>query len=252
MYILSKTTELALENIKLPRHLAIIMDGNGRFAQKRMLPRSYGHRQGTINLTNVCRIVDAIGINYLTVYAFSSENWRRPAAEVNELFSLVATYFNKYIDELMQMQVKLNFIGNLTQLPEDLQKIIHSAVTGTAENKRLQLTIALNYGSRLEIAEAAAATALLLKKRNDLSHLSLTEVEKIFEANLQTAKLNLPDPDLIIRTAGEMRLSNFLLWQAAYAEFYACDCLWPEFGEKELLAALLAYNQRTRKFGALK
>lgn len=225
------------------------MDGNGRYAEKLGQPRSFGHRQGALNLTNVCRIADSMGISYLTVYAFSAENWRRPTTEVNQLFSLVKQFFTSYIDEICSLGVRLRFIGDLSALPANLQKTIVDSVELTKNNLRLQLTIALNYGARQELAQACKQLALAAQVDSELLNLSMPEFCDKLASYLWT--FDLPDPDLLIRTAGELRLSNFLLWQSAYTELYSTNCLWPEFGEADLLKALIDFSKRTRKFGAL-
>lgn len=248
-YQLKKQTLSALKGLTLPQHVAIIMDGNGRYAEKLGQPRSYGHRQGALNLTNVCRIADAMGITYLTVYAFSTENWRRPATEVNQLFGLVKQFFTCYIDEICSLEVRLRFIGDLSALPANLQKTIADSVALTKNNQRLQLTIALNYGARQELAQACKQLALAAQGDSELLNLPMPDFCNKLASYLWT--FDLPDPDLLIRTAGELRLSNFLLWQSAYAELYSTNCLWPEFGEDDLLKALVNFSKRTRKFGAL-
>lgn len=248
-YQLHEQTLKQLANLKIPKHIAIIMDGNGRYAERLGQPRSFGHRKGAINLTNVCRIADAMGISYLTVYAFSTENWERPITEVKQLFALVRQFFERYISEICSLGVRLRFIGDLTSLPLDLQKTIDKAIALTRKNERLQLTVALNYGARQELAKAAKDLALSAATDNSILELPLKDLVDKLSTYLWT--FDLPDPDLVIRTAGELRLSNFLLWQIAYSELYSTECLWPEFGEDDLLAALIAYNKRTRKFGAL-
>lgn len=248
-YQLSDQTLSDLKILKLPKHVAIIMDGNGRYAERLNKPRSFGHKAGALNLTNVCRIMDAMGISYLTVYAFSTENWQRPLSEVTQLFALVSQFFDQYIDEICELGVRLRFIGEIGELPLSLQKTVKRATELTHDNNKLQLIIALNYGARQEIAKAACKFALDCELQPDLLKLKSKDLEAKFASYLWTC--DLPDPDLVIRTAGELRLSNFLLWQLAYAELYSTDCLWPEFGEKEILSAIVAYNQRTRKFGGL-
>lgn len=248
-YQLTEQTLKVLQNLHIPKHVAIIMDGNGRYAEKYGKLRSFGHRQGALNLTNVCRIADAMGISYLTVYAFSTENWQRPISEVKQLFGLVKQFFEQYITEITSLGVRLRFIGDLTALPADLQATINKSIELTKDNERLQLTIALNYGARQELAMAARELALEAKTDVSLLNLPLKDLAHKLENYLWT--FDLPDPDLVIRTAGEMRLSNFLLWQIAYAEIYSTKCLWPDFGEVELLEALVDFNKRTRKFGAL-
>jgi len=226
----------------IPQHVAIIMDGNGRWARQRGLPRLAGHRAGTENLRRIIRASVDLGVKILTIYAFSTENWRRPEEEVRGLMSLLARLLERELDLLAENGVRLRHLGSLTELPSNLQEGIHRAIERTAGNDRLILNVALNYGGRQEIVSAVRKVM-----RGNLTPEQVTE--QVLSDHLYTA--GLPDPDLIIRTAGEMRLSNFLVWQAAYAEFYATPLYWPDFGPEELAAALDAYGRRTRKFGGL-
>ncbi|MGQ9492697.1 MAG: isoprenyl transferase [Anaerolineae bacterium] len=226
----------------IPQHVAIIMDGNGRWAQQRGLPRLVGHRAGTENVRRILRACVEYGIKILTLYAFSTENWSRPREEVEGLLTLLSQVIERELDELRKNDVQLRHLGTLNGLPDNLQERIREAVAATASGKRIIVNVALNYGGRREIVEAV--------KRMIREGLPADQVtEQALAEYLYTA--GLPDPDLIIRTAGEMRLSNFLIWQAAYAEFYSTPTYWPDFGPEELYQALLAYGQRVRKFGGL-
>ncbi len=228
-----------------PRHVAIIMDGNGRWAAARSLPRVAGHRAGAQAVRRTIEAAIRHGVPWLTLYAFSSENWRRPAAEVLDLTGLLRHYLRNEVAELAREGVRLRFIGELTRFPADIQAELARAEAETAGNARLNLVIALSYGARGEIVEAARRVAAAVRDGR-LDAAALTEDG--FGALLETA--GFPDPDLIVRTSGEQRLSNFLLWQAAYAEFVFLDTLWPDFGETEFAAALAAFARRERRFGA--
>jgi undecaprenyl diphosphate synthase len=226
----------------IPRHVAIIMDGNGRWAQKRGLPRLAGHRAGTENVRRIVSACPDFGVQILTLYAFSTENWSRPRQEVDGLMALLSESVDRELDKLHRNDVQVRQLGALEDLPASLRDKIRRATEMTAANKRLILNIALNYGGRREIVEAV---------RNMMREGLVPEqvTEETLAQHLYTG--DLPDPDLIIRTAGEMRLSNFLVWQAAYAEFYSTATLWPDFGREELHLALEAYSWRSRKFGGL-
>jgi undecaprenyl diphosphate synthase len=226
----------------LPKHVAIIMDGNGRWAQQRGLPRLAGHRAGTENVRRIIRACVDYGIRMLTLYAFSTENWTRPQDEVRGLLSLLSQMVDRELDNLHKNGVRLNHLGSLAELPATLQAKIRQAVQVTSSNDRLVLNIALNYGGRMDIVQAVQKMM-----REGFTPDQMTE--KALSEHLYTG--GMPDPDLVIRTAGEMRLSNFLVWQAAYAEFYCTPTYWPDFGPEELHKALLDFGQRTRKFGGL-
>ena len=231
----------------VPCHVAIIMDGNGRWAKSRGLPRIAGHREGS---RAVRRLVEAgirSGVSWLTIYAFSSENWRRPAREILDLTGLLRRYLRSEVAELKQSGVRLRFIGDRTRFDPDIQKDLAVAERDTATNTRLNLTIALSYGARAEIA-AAARAALEAVRAGNLQAADLGE--EVFASFLATA--GMPDPDLIIRTSGEQRLSNFLLWQAAYAELVFLDVLWPDFDQTHFDQALGEFSRRERRFGARK
>jgi undecaprenyl diphosphate synthase len=231
---------------RLPRHIAIIMDGNGRWAQKRALPRSMGHRAGVEALRKVVKTCSELGIQVLTVYAFSTENWGRPKDEVGVLMKLLTEYLKKELEELHQNKVVIRAIGILTDLPMEAQKELERAVERTKNNSGLVLNLALNYGGRSEIIDAVK------KMSKDVldGKLKIEEInEKCFSDKLFTG--GLPDPDLLVRTSGEMRLSNFLLWQIAYTEIIVVEDFWPDFGRKSLLEAIKVYQKRDRRFGGI-
>ncbi|HEY4044823.1 MAG TPA: polyprenyl diphosphate synthase [Rhodopila sp.] len=228
-----------------PAHVAIIMDGNGRWAKSRGLPRIAGHREGSRAVRRAVEAAMRSGISWLTIYAFSSENWRRPAGEILDLTGLLRRYLRSEIDELKDSGVRLRFIGDRGRFDADIQADLLAAESGTAANSRLNLTIALSYGARAEIA-AAARAALEAVRDGGLDAGDLCE--ETFARFLATA--GMPDPDLIIRTSGEQRLSNFLLWQAAYAELVFLDVLWPDFDHAHFNLALDEYARRERRFGA--
>jgi undecaprenyl diphosphate synthase len=225
---------------KVPKHVAIIMDGNGRWARARGLPRLAGHRAGTENIRRILEGCVEYGVEVLTIYAFSTENWRRPEDEVRGLMRILEEVIQKEIKELNEKGVRLCHLGRLDGLSPRLQRQIREAIELTKENSRLIVNVAFNYGGRAEILDAVRGLI-----RDGISYEDIDE--ELFRRYLYTA--GLPDPDLIIRTAGEMRLSNFLIWQAAYAEYYSTPTYWPDFDKDELYRALLAYSQRERKFG---
>lgn len=228
-----------------PRHVAIIMDGNGRWATARHLPRSAGHERGVEALRRTVDAAGELGIKYLTVFSFSTENWRRPAAEVNTLFALLKAYVQRDLGRLKAEGVRIRIIGQREGLPPDIANLVKKAELETSANTRFNLTIAFNYGARDEILRAVQAVARDVKAGVRDENIS----ESDFAAYLDTS--GLPDPDLLIRTSGEFRISNFLLWQAAYAELLFCDVLWPDFGRSHLEEALKSYNERERRYGAV-
>jgi undecaprenyl diphosphate synthase len=231
---------------RLPRHVAIIMDGNGRWAKKRLLPRMAGHRKGIEAAKAVVRAAGEFGLEVLTLYAFSTENWSRPAEEVGELMGLLRHFIRADVAELAENGVQLRVIGDYRALAPDLVKLIDEAVEKTASNTKTTLVIALNYGSQAEITQAVRDLASdAAEGRIDPVAITAEHVT----ARLETS--DWPAPDLLIRTSGEQRLSNFLLWQAAYAELLFVDTLWPDFGRAELKAALDQYARRERRFGGL-
>lgn len=226
----------------IPRHIGIVMDGNGRWAKTRGLPRLLGHRAGTENTRRVLRACGEFGIQIVTLYGFSTENWQRPKGEVQGLFSIFEEAIDREVPELHRHGVRLRHLGRTDQLPERLVKKINSAMELTKDNDRLTLNLAFNYGGRAEIVDA---TRRIIAAGIDPTAID----EELFSSYLYTA--GLPDLDLFIRTGGEMRLSNFLLWQTAYAEYYSTPIYWPDFDETELEKALLAYSQRKLKLGEL-
>jgi undecaprenyl diphosphate synthase len=235
------------EGFAIPRHLAVIMDGNGRWARGRGLPRQAGHRAGAENLKALCRMCGQRGISYLTVYAFSTENWTRPDDEVRALMGLFTEFFRRYDAELAAEGIRLRFAGDLEALPAEIRAIIDESEKQAAARDRMQLIVAFNYGGRREIVQACRKLAHQVR-------IGTLEPDQIDEDTLRESLYlpDVPDPDLIIRPSGEMRLSNFLLWQCAYAEFWFSDVLWPDFAESHLDQAIAAYNHRDRRFGGVK
>lgn len=228
----------------LPRHLAIIMDGNGRWAKARMLPRIMGHRKGVETVRLIVEECSMIGIGYLTLFAFSAENWSRPKSEVRSLMTLLKKYIKMEVPRMMRNNIRFNVIGNRSDLPQDVALGLDDAMNATSANSGMTLTLALSYGSRQELLQAAKSVAADIQS-GSLSPESLTEDS--FSKYLYTSTL--PDPDLLVRTSGEMRISNFLLWQLAYAELYFTEINWPDFNRDELYRALADYQQRERRFG---
>ncbi len=229
----------------LPQHIAIIMDGNGRWAKKRYMPRTLGHREGAEAVRRSVTACAEIGVPYLTLFAFSSENWKRPADEVDDLMWLLRSYLQREVNELNRQKVRIGFIGDRTALAPDLVSLIENAEQQTRHNDRLIFTIAVNYGGQNDIVSAAQRLAREVaagRMRPD----QITP--ETFAASLMT--MGLPDPDLIIRTSGEQRLSNFMLWQAAYSELVFIDTLWPDFSRKSLEEAIALFSRRDRRFGA--
>ena len=241
----SVAAQAGLDPARIPAHVAIIMDGNGRWAASRRLPRLAGHREGARALRRTVEAAIRSGVSWLTIYAFSSENWSRPPGEVIDLTGLLRQYLASEIRELNDNGVRLRFIGDRSRFSADICDRLVAAERDTAGNQRLNLTVALSYGARGEIAAAARAAAEAARDGR-LDPAQLDEVA--FAGFLSTA--GIPDPDLVIRTSGERRLSNFLLWQAAYAELVFLDVLWPDFGAEHFAAALADYARRERRFGA--
>jgi undecaprenyl diphosphate synthase len=235
---------MPLDSGKLPRHVAIIMDGNGRWAQRRGLMRVRGHVAGAESVRVVTRLARKLGISYLTLFAFSEENWQRPPKEIRILMALLRRYLHRELAEMQDNQIALKAIGNLNQLPKRVLRDLEQTISDTAGGAQMVLTLALSYGGRSEIVQAAQALAQdVLAGRLKPEDIDAA----LFSRYLYTA--GMPDPDLIIRTSGEYRLSNFLLWQSAYTELYVTDTLWPDFREDEFLKALESYQQRERRFG---
>ncbi len=229
----------------LPRHVAIIMDGNGRWANARGMPRALGHRKGAEAVRRCIAGATELGIPFLTLYGFSSENWRRPMTEVEDLMGLLRRYLQSELAEIHKNGIRLRIIGDRRRLPSDITRLIDDAEARTAENRRLTLIIALSYGSRQEITEAARRLAEAVQARQ-LEPDSIDE--ETFAQGLLTT--GIPDPDLLIRTSGEQRLSNFLLWQLAYSELVFVDKLWPDFDKSDLIAAVEEFRRRERRYGA--
>jgi len=233
-----------LKRDRLPKHVAVIMDGNGRWAKKQGIPRIMGHRRGVDTLKDILRCCKDWGIGALTAYAFSTENWGRPLEEVDFLMTLFERVLRQELREMMQEDVRIQFVGNLNALPKSLQVEIERSMQETRHNKGIQFSVATNYGGRQEIIQACKAIATQVQQGLLQPH----EInESLFEQHLYTA--DVCDPDLMIRTSGEMRISNFLLWQAAYAELYVTHTLWPDFTREEFHRALISYQERDRRFG---
>ena len=232
---------------RLPRHIAIIMDGNGRWAKQRGLPRTAGHKVGAEVFRKIARYCKKLGVEYLTVYAFSTENWKRPQDEVDTIMGLLKQYMLEAIDSMEEEKIRLKFFGDMTALSPELQELVEKTNALSKQIDGVQANICLNYGGRDEILRAARAFARQCaageKQPEELT-------EAVFGDYLFSA--GVPDPELIIRPSGEVRLSNFLLWQCAYAEFYFCDTLWPDFSEETLDAAIIDYQKRDRRFGGVK
>ena len=239
--------KLGLASDRLPRHVGIIMDGNGRWAKKRGLPRALGHRAGVERLRGIIRLSSDLGVEALSLYAFSTENWKRPDSEIGALFELFVEYFLREIDALDQNGVCIRVLGDLSSFPSKIEDPARAAMARTANNTGLKLNIALNYGGRLEIVEAARHIA----EKITAGTLSLDQItEDFFATELYTA--GLPDLDLLIRTGGEQRLSNFLLYQAAYAELLFIDDFWPDFSDERYIACLCEFARRDRRYGGIR
>ncbi|NLK99331.1 MAG: isoprenyl transferase [Clostridiales bacterium] len=236
--------ENKLNNI--PTHVAIILDGNGRWAKKRLMPRNYGHSQGSKVVEKICEDAYNIGIKYLTVYAFSTENWKRPKDEVDALMKLLNNYLDTSIKTSKKNNMRVRIIGDKSGLSDGIQTKIKALEEASKENRGLNFQVAINYGSRDEIIRAVKALSQDLKE----DRLAVEDIDEgVFSRYLDTG--DIPDPDLMIRTSGEQRLSNFLLWQQAYTEFYFTDVLWPDFTKDELIKAVEYYSERKRNFGAI-
>ena len=233
--------------MNIPNHVAIILDGNGRWAKSKGMPRNYGHTMGAKNVETVCKAANELGIKYLTLYAFSTENWNRPDAEVNALMNLLESYLKNCIKTADKNNMRVRVIGDINRLSDNFQNRIKELEEKSASNTGLNLTIAINYGSRDEMLRAMKQ--VISDHDNGLLNINDLDADK-FSSYLDTK--DLPDPDLLIRTSGEQRLSNYLLWQLAYTEFYFTDVPWPDFHKAELEEAVRAYNNRDRRFGALK
>lgn len=232
---------------KVPTHIAIIMDGNGRWAKQRLLPRTVGHKAGVEAIRAVIKECSALGIKHLTLYAFSTENWKRPKLEVDALMNLLYTYLSKELKELHENNVRITTIGDIDVLPSKSLDAIKNAINITKDNTGLNLNIALNYGSRNDIKNAVVDIVKNCKSgKIDIEDINEETITKYLSTK------SIPDPDLIIRTSGEQRISNFLLWELAYSEFYFTDIYWPDFNQSELRKAIYVYQNRDRRFGGLK
>lgn len=235
-----------IKSREIPAHVAIIMDGNGRWAKRRNLPRIAGHHEGMKTVRKITRVANEIGIKVLTLYAFSTENWKRPKIEIDFLMKLPGEFLSTYLPELIEQNVKVEMIGDFAMLPEHTKDAIRTAMEQTANNTGMTLNFAMNYGSRLELVESVKEIAKLAAK----GVIEFEEInESLIESHLMTA--HLPEPDLLIRTSGEVRLSNFMLWQLAYAEFSFTDVLWPDFDEVCMISAIEEYQSRNRRFGSV-
>lgn len=243
--LITKSTQV--NQAKLPNHVAVIMDGNGRWAKQRGLPRIEGHRRGANVLKEILRYCKDLGIKTLTAYAFSTENWGRPTGEVSFLMSLFERLLQKELKEMEEEEVCINFIGDLTPLPPSLQQEMHRSMERTKHNQGVFFNVAINYGSRHEMINACKAIAQKVQQ-GELSADSIND--QTISQHLYTSAS--PDPDLLIRTSGEMRLSNFMLWQLAYTEIYVTDTLWPDFDNNQLDRAIVSFQQRDRRFGKVK
>lgn len=246
MGIFKKKQSYSIEDIVMPEHVAIIMDGNGRWAKKRGLPRSAGHSAGAKNFRKIIRYCSDIGIKYLTMYAFSTENWKRPEDEVGALMKLFKQYLEEALRDFREDTIKLQFIGDTTAFSDEIQSLMKEAVEGSCNRDGMVLNLAMNYGGRSEIVMAARKLAEKAAK-GELSANDITE--KMISDSIYTA--GQPDPDLIIRPSGEYRTSNFLLWQSAYSEYVIMDKLWPDFSTDDMDFALLEYAKRNRRFGGV-
>lgn len=245
MFKRKKKTDLSVENLTIPQHVAIILDGNGRWAKKRGLPRNLGHAQGFATVEKTVFHAADLGIKYLTVYGFSTENWKRPAEEVSGLMTLFRAYMKRLLKTALENDARVLMIGERSRFPQDIIDGINELEEKTKDNSRITFTIAINYGGRDEITRAVN------KMIQEAKDGTLTEpvTEQVVAQHLDTKLI--PDPDLLIRTSGEQRLSNYLIWQSAYAELYFTDVLWPDFSKEDLIEAIRYYNTRDRRFGGL-
>ncbi|AGK97696.1 isoprenyl transferase [Clostridium pasteurianum] len=233
-----------MDTIKIPKHIAIMMDGNGRWAKKRFMPRTFGHRQGSKTLENICKDTYDLGVEYLTVYAFSTENWSRPKDEVEGLMNLLKEYLNKIVKMSINNNMQVKIIGNVKKLDNEFQSLINNLEKATANCTGLKFQLALNYGGKDEIIRTTKKIALeCLNNKIDVSIIN----EDLFASHLDTT--DIPEPDLFIRTGGEKRLSNFLLWEMAYTELYFTDVLWPDFKKDDLGKAIYDFSKRDRRYG---
>ena len=233
--------------MNVPQHIAIILDGNGRWAKSKGMPRNYGHAQGSKNVEKICEVAYKMGVKYLTVYAFSTENWNRPQSEVDALMTLLRNYMKTCLKTAEKNRMKVRVIGDKTRLDDDIRTRIEELEEASKNNDGLNFQIAINYGSRDEMVRAMRK----MMKDCEAGKITSDEVtEEVFESYLDTH--GIPDPDLLVRTSGELRLSNYLLWQLAYTEFYFTDVPWPDFTKEELEKAIMQYNNRDRRYGKIK
>jgi len=238
--------DILKDGMKIPEHVAIILDGNGRWAKQKRMPRNYGHSVGSKNVEKITEEAYRIGIKYLTVYAFSTENWNRPKEEVDALMKLLRNYLKDCLKTSSKNNMKVRILGDITKLDDEMQNRIKELEEESAKNTGLNFQVALNYGSRDEMIRGIKNLAMEVKS----GKLNIENINEAVFANYLDTK-GIPDPDLLIRTSGEQRLSNFLLWQLAYTEFYFTDVLWPDFNEKELVKAIEYYNSRERRYGRI-
>ncbi|MDE6655564.1 MAG: isoprenyl transferase [Anaeroplasmataceae bacterium] len=231
---------------KIPKHVAMILDGNGRWAKKRFLPRTLGHRKGAFNIVDVAKACDSIGIKYLTMFCFSTENWNRPKDEVNYLMNTPVRYYKRYKEKIKNSKMRVRFIGRRDRIPTSLLQVLEEIEENTKDHTGITLTLCVDYGAYDEITTATKEIATLVKE-NKLKVEDITP--SLIESHLFTK--DYPKLDLLIRTSGEIRISNYLLWQLGYAELYFTDTLWPDFNEKELEKAIISYQSRNRRFGGL-
>jgi len=235
-----------LDRNNIPKHIAIIMDGNGRWAKQRKLPRTMGHKAGVETIRRIVIEAKNLGVEYITLYAFSTENWKRPKDEVSALMKLLVEYLRSELDELNKNEVSIRISGDITKLPKEAESEINESIKVTKDNKGIVLNIAFNYGGRDEILRAVKNISEDVKSNK----ININDIdEEIFNSYLYTA--NMPDPDLIIRPSGEMRISNFLLWQCAYSEFWFSNIFWPDFEEKHLREAIIDFQKRNRRYGGV-
>lgn len=234
-------------NELIPSHIAIIMDGNGRWAKKRAMPRIAGHHEGMQTVRKIARYADDLGVNVLTLYAFSTENWKRPRTEVDYLMGLPQKFLNSFMPEVMERNIKITMIGEMDALPVSTQNVLKDAMDRTKNNTGLILNFAMNYGSRAEIV--SAMKKMIVEVENGTLSIDSIEEDTI---NQYLMTSDLPEPDLLIRTSGEVRLSNFMLWQLAYTEFWFTETLWPDFNEQTLMEAINDFQKRNRRYGGLK
>ncbi|MDN6899725.1 isoprenyl transferase [Oenococcus sicerae] len=250
LFKMTKTKDSNKVEVILPEHVAIIMDGNGRWAKRQHKPRIFGHKAGVQTVKTITLAANNFGVKILTLFAFSTENWGRPSDEVNYLMKLPIDFFNTFVPELIENNIKVEAIGELDGLPEATRRAVYNAINDTCDNTGMILNFAMNYGSRTEIIDATKSIVdQVLKGKIKTDEID----EQLISANLSTNSLgDHADPDLIIRTSGEQRISNFLLWQAAYSEFYFSDKLWPDYTAEDFEEALAAYGNRDRRFGNIK